>query len=882
MARYPLAGALLACLVACSTPLLAGQPGADDLIKEFTGDADPVQRTPQQRQAAYAAVLDALLPDMGNEDPARRKGPEQTLERICWRAGRPGTEAERAAVCRAIVAKLKTDLPKLARIWLIRQLEHVGRDEAVDALATQLAHADATVRERARRALQRSPSPKAAEPLREALAKATTPEWRVALINALACRTDEPTVTALIAQAASDDDAARSAAIEALARIGDTAAAEAIQAGMAKKGSARARAVATDCTLLLADKLCAGGDKAAALAVYRKLLGAGGHVKCAALIGLGRAGGISELAAIFDALADKDRRVRGAGMAALELLPAADVVQAITARLRTAEPKLKVALLRALTHRADKATFPAFAAAATDADPAVRIAAYNGMAALRDERAAPVLVPALLKAQGHERDAAKAAANCIPGKRMTDALLRALASAKPEGRVELIRCIALRRADPVVPPLLKLAGTDPDAAVRSQAFEALAGLGDEATVPQLVTLLVQARDNADRRAAERAVTAVCKRIDDEARRTKPVLAALPGADVPARGSLLRVLGRLGGERALEAVRAALQHASPEIQDTAIRVLAKWDDPKVAADLLALAKGAKALNHRVIALDGYVRAVGMMADRPADELVKMYEAAMAAAHRPEDRKRVLAGMSRVGNLGALEMAQSYLDDPALKAEAEVAVVEIARAAGASHKQEAKAALEAILQSTRRKHLRKQAEDAIAAIERFDDYIVAWLVSGPYTKGGVGGTGLINVAFPPEKPDAKGVRWQPIPPGTHKKHPMIIEIDQVKDIRGNNRAAYLRTRVWSPKTRKARMELGSDDGIKVWLNGEVVLAHNAVRPCAPAQEKKQVTLQEGWNDLLLKITQGGGHWEACARFRAPDGSKLEGVRADVNGE
>jgi len=879
MRHRSLSTTLLACIVVIAPLALAGQPNADDLIKEFTGDADPTARTPQALQAAYTTVLDALLPHMGSPDPAKRETPEQTLERICWRAARPGAQAERTAIAQTIATRLKANLPKLARIWLIRQLEHIGRDEAVAALAADLANADPRVRECARRALQRNPSPKAAESLRNALAEAKTPEWRVALINALAHR--NAAVPALITQAKSPNDTVRTAAIVALAHIGDKAAAPVIHAGTTK-GSARARAAATDATLMLADKLCDAGDKPTALAVYHKLLGARRHIRCAALIGLGRAGGAAELTPIFEALADPHPHVRGAALEALALLPADAVVAAITDKLKTAEPKLKVALLNALVRRADKATFPAFAAAATDADPAVRIAAYHGMATLADDRATPFLVPVLLKAQGPERDAARTAVNCIPGKTMTDALLAALPSANPAGRVELVRCIGVRRTEPVVPPLLKLAGADPDAPVRTQAFGALASLADEPALPQLVALLVHAKDNTDRRPAERAVTTVCKRIDDTARRTKPLLAALPDASLPARTALLRVLGRLGGDPALEAVRAALKDKSPEVQDTAIRVLAKWDDPKVAADLLALAKGAKALNHRVIALDGYVRAVGMMADRPAAELVKMYENAMAAAPRPDDRKRVLAGMANVGNLGALKLAQQYLTDPALKAEAETAVVKIARATGSSHKQEAKAALKTILQSTQRKHLRKQARDAIAAIERFDDYVVSWLVSGPYTKSGVGGNGLINVAFPPEEPDAKGVKWQPIPPATDRKRPWLIEIDHVNGIRGNNRAAYLRTRVWSPKTQKARMELGSDDGIKAWLNGKVVLNHNAVRPCAPGQEKKVVTLQEGWNDLLLKITQGGGHWEACARFRTPDGSKLDGIRASVSGE
>jgi len=43
---------------------------------------------------------------------------------------------------------------------------------------------------------------------------------------------------------------------------------------------------------------------------------------------------------------------------------------------------------------------------------------------------------------------------------------------------------------------------------------------------------------------------------------------------------------------------------------------------------------------------------------------------------------------------------------------------------------------------------------------------------------------------------------------------------------------------------------------------------------------VTLKKGWNTLMLKITNGSGEWGACARIRALDGGKIEGLRAAVD--
>jgi len=100
-------------------------------------------------------------------------------------------------------------------------------------------------------------------------------------------------------------------------------------------------------------------------------------------------------------------------------------------------------------------------------------------------------------------------------------------------------------------------------------------------------------------------------------------------------------------------------------------------------------------------------------------------------------------------------------------------------------------------------------------------------------------------------------------------------------GNDRVAYLKTQLAADSALDAVLELGSDDGIKVWLNGQVVHANNAVRACTPGQDKVKVKLKQGVNTLLIKVTQGGGEWSACCRVVAPDGNPLDGVTVAPQG-
>lgn len=864
-------------LCVASGAALAGEANVDELVKQLDGP-----NPPENLEAAYGQVIEAWLPAMSSENMADRQKPEQAFQDLCWRAGAPGAEAKRAAVCKAMVARLaRPGTGKWPRVWFLKQLQLIGRAEAVEAVAALLGDKDELVRERARTALQHNPAPEATAKLAAALQAATDPAWKVALANALATRGDAAAAPALLKLAGDADDDVRSAALGGLALTGDRAAADAIVAGMAK-GSDRAKQRATDACLHLADRLAAGGDRASALALYRKFLDSpSSHLRCAAIVGIGRAGGVKELDTIFNALADKDDQVRGAALEALGLLPGREVADAITAKMKTAAPALKVVLLGALAQGRDKEALPTFLAAAADADEAVRMAAFEGMGLLRNDAAAPALLAALARAKDKELDAVRNAVNAIPGDGITAALVKAMDGAAPATKVQLIGCIASRRTPTVAPTLLK-AATDADAAVRTEALKALAGVADAQALPDLAKMLVAAKEDAERAAAERTIIAIARRVEDDDARTAAALAAFAGAGVPARVAILRIAAALGGAKALALVRTAMKDAAPEVQDAAFRALPNWADASVARELLEIAKNDPSLPRRVLAIRGAVDVAGKVGGLSGDELRQLFASALAAAPRPEDKKMVLGAMGSVASLGVLDLALKCIDDAALRTEAEIAAVRVARQISGSYQAKAKEVLKTLSELSDNPQVKKEAAEALAVLERFEDYITAWQASGPYAQGGKDGPGLFDVAFPPEKPGDPAAKWRPMPIGTDKGRPWLIEFDKTPGFQGNDACVYLRTRVQSPKKQNARLEAGSDDGIKVWLNGKVVHANNATRPCSPGSDKADVALEEGWNDLLVKVTQGGGEWSVCLRLRGPKGERLDGLVADPNGK
>ena len=95
------------------------------------------------------------------------------------------------------------------------------------------------------------------------------------------------------------------------------------------------------------------------------------------------------------------------------------------------------------------------------------------------------------------------------------------------------------------------------------------------------------------------------------------------------------------------------------------------------------------------------------------------------------------------------------------------------------------------------------------------------------------------------------------------------------------AYAFTRILSPQSRKIILSVGSNDGVKVFLNGIKI---HQVHPANGRWLQKDddfvpVTLKKGVNNLMLKIDEGTGDFGFAIRFLDYD-STLQALRQDAS--
>jgi len=160
---------------------------------------------------------------------------------------------------------------------------------------------------------------------------------------------------------------------------------------------------------------------------------------------------------------------------------------------------------------------------------------------------------------------------------------------------------------------------------------------------------------------------------------------------------------------------------------------------------------------------------------------------------------------------------------------------------------------------------------------------WWILGPFDNER--GRGFKNEEIEPGRLELKKehrgkvrqVAWRRLP-----VRPRFGYVDLNALLRPNDQcSAYAVAFLKSDADRDAALRVGSDEALKIWWNGEPVLARDVRRTVGFDQDVVGVAVREGWNVLLLKVHDQKGRWGFRARLTAPDGRPLKGITAASEG-
>lgn len=157
----------------------------------------------------------------------------------------------------------------------------------------------------------------------------------------------------------------------------------------------------------------------------------------------------------------------------------------------------------------------------------------------------------------------------------------------------------------------------------------------------------------------------------------------------------------------------------------------------------------------------------------------------------------------------------------------------------------------------------------------EFIRDWQIIGPFDNPrGAEDTEGLAVVYPPEQETdltatysgkaGTQVRWQRVQADEsgYVNLAALLEPDEYT-------VAYGLSYVLSPDERQVTILLGSDDGVRVWVNDTLVHEHRVKRASRPDSDRVDVGLRAGWNKILVKVEQGVGAWGFQMRIPDPEG-------------
>lgn len=391
-----------------------------------------------------------------------------------------------------------------------------------------------------------------------------------------------------------------------------------------------------------------------------------------------------------------------------EKAPGEDATMRFVELLPKLPSDVQVMLIDALGERGDATARPAILKLLNSDTEAIRVMATRALSSLAGPSDIRVLAKMAATGSNSEKEAARYSLRQLCGKEMNTAMIEALKSADTKSRIELIAALSDRNVKESLPVVLK-SMNDTDLAVRLAVLDALRIMADENHTALILERLKSTNDNSERKRAELALLATCRR--GRMKCTETVIAGFNEADVATRISLMHALAFAGGPEALNEIVTCLKDDDEGVRGEAVRVLAGWRDPAAIPHLKELARNVKNLRNHVLAIRGITRLASPGTDHPAD--ISMLSEAMELATRKEEKVLVLGTLGTIPTLESLALVASCLDQPAIAEDAGFAAVLIAEKISGGSINQVRAVMQKVTKTVRSKETRDRAEKILEA-------------------------------------------------------------------------------------------------------------------------------------------------------------------------
>ena len=568
----------------------------------------------------------------------------------------------------------------------------------------------------------------------------------------------------------------------------------------------------------------------------------------------------ADLQPIAALLTGDDPELRENARAALQEMGTGGAAMELCAALEGADAAFQRDLLRAIAAIGDPRCALSAHQLTGSEDAVVRAAAARALCWIGD----PALIRPLLAVWQAADDATRFEAG--------DALLRLADAIVRQGNgwdfaIAVYRLVLREETDPVL---------------RSGAVAGLGRFGDDTVVEDILDVI----GGGAGRELEPAALEAFRHLHGPGVERK-LLAAYSALSPEMQAGLLDVLAASRSPACLELFRNAAQSDEPILRRAAIEALHKSGMPEALDTLSEVARAAAvakdaATAENEAAMDAIRRMARQFAqDGRAAAAGRAYLELYRAATDDEGRAEALEGIRQFPVPEAFDVFTAAMSDGEIAALPVTTLLGVAQAMQRDGRADDAEKLFVLLlprlnttEAMREAaHLFNLAGGGPEAALRLG-VVPRWRIAGPFPWRMADAFSVTHVNEPDIDPDAtysvgdQTISWQVVETsdagGTVDLTGLFGAIDNV--------CAYAHAVIHVSEAADAVVRTGSDDGIKVWVNGEAVLENNVDRGSDFDQDHAPARLRAGENHILVCVTQNAGGWNFRLRLTHPDGGIL----------
>lgn len=689
----------ISALLLCGSMLMAQAP-ANRTAKTIT--ADVLAQMPAAEQAQYNQLINDLsaageegvtmLVDRIN---APGKGSnaqvDYALSGLTHYVMAKGNESARLVTANAYLKALDKVSERETKAFIIRQLQLLGQEECIEALAGYLN--DESLSGPAARALASINSENAGKVLVASLMRRSgTPKTQMDIAEAIAEAQVNGAEPALKALLGSSDARMQKVILYALSRVGSKASLKDLAAAAAKTGYTVENTGANEAYIALIKRVATQGDtkeaeKAASDLLKQATKAGKTQSRDAALQILLSVNQENATKQLLSALKDTNKEYRNAALNYASDFADKELYIELVKTMAKAKPEVRVDILnwlgreskcpakrdiiKTLDIRFDLPAKQVLLDQLKSENFDVKQATVWAMVRIGDVTMIPVLADLLTSPDKQVVLLGQDALAAFPGD-IDQAVAKAMSSAAEAGKIAGLELLAMRKADANVNNVLEqIKSGSPE--VKKAAYTALKDVVTEKDQTLLCGMLETADASAVASMQQALIAAIASQ--SPADQVSTISRRMIQAGDSKKYLYYIVLSATGDKAALTTITDGFKQGKGAAKDAAFEALLSWKGIEAAGELFAICKDASASTYFDRALMAYVKLVSNPAFTGENRLLSLRNA-MEIAKTDAQKVAILQQIERTGTFMGLLYAGEFINQKPLQQAAANAVMNIA--------------------------------------------------------------------------------------------------------------------------------------------------------------------------------------------------------------